>query len=283
MPFESQFSSINCQGQLIDLSEAKVMGILNLTPDSFYDGGELTDNHLILKKVEQMLDEGVDFIDLGAASSRPGSKRLTPDEEAKRLLPSLNLIKTHFPEALLSVDTYHVDVAKQALDSGVAIINDISGGQFDNQMFKLISDYQVPYVLMHLQGDKNSFHQANTYDHLLNDMVLFFSEKITKLQALGVNDLIIDPGFGFSKTINQNFELLRKLEVLTVFDLPILVGLSRKSMLYKTLDITAKEALSATSVTHYEALRQGAKLLRVHDVKEAKQTITLFNLLNPKH
>ncbi|MGB0884440.1 MAG: dihydropteroate synthase, partial [Flavobacteriales bacterium] len=241
MPFESQFSSINCQGQLIDLSEAKVMGILNLTPDSFYDGGELTDNHLILKKVEQMLDEGVDFIDLGAASSRPGSKRLTPDEEAKRLLPSLNLIKTHFPEALLSVDTYHVDVAKQALDSGVAIINDISGGQFDNQMFKLISDYQVPYVLMHLQGDKNSFHQANTYDHLLNDMVLFFSEKITKLQALGVNDLIIDPGFGFSKTINQNFELLRKLEVLTVFDLPILVGLSRKSMLYKTLDITAKE------------------------------------------
>ncbi|MGB0428723.1 MAG: dihydropteroate synthase [Flavobacteriales bacterium] len=178
MPFESQFSSINCQGQLIDLSEAKVMGILNLTPDSFYDGGELTDNHLILKKVEQMLDEGVDFIDLGAASSRPGSKRLTPDEEAKRLLPSLNLIKTHFPEALLSVDTYHVDVAKQALDSGVAIINDISGGQFDNQMFKLISDYQVPYVLMHLQGDKNSFHQANTYDHLLNDMVLFFSEKI---------------------------------------------------------------------------------------------------------
>ena len=278
--YKVPYPSINCKGQLVEFSTPKVMGILNVTPDSFYDGGKYTSESTILNRVEAMLNEGVDIIDLGAASTRPGAEILKPQDEINRIKTALLPITKHFPEAILSIDTYQSEVARFAIEHGGAIINDVSGGQMDDNMFDTIAELQVPYMLMHMKGTPASMQSLTNYNHLLDDIVYFFSEKITKLHALGVNDIIIDPGFGFAKDVDQNYELLKKLETLTVFDLPILVGLSRKSMLYKYLDIESKDALNATSITNFYALQNGANILRVHDIKEAKECIKLFQKLN---
>ncbi len=278
--YKVPYPSINCKGKLIEFSTPKVMGILNVTPDSFYDGGQYTSEQNILTRVEKMLDEGVDIIDLGAASTRPGAKILSPQDEINRIKKALLPIAKQFPEAILSIDTYHSEVARFSIEHGGAIINDVSGGQMDANMFNTIAELQVPYMLMHMKGTPTSMQSLTNYNHLLDDIVYFFSEKITKLHALGVNDIIIDPGFGFAKNIDQNYELLKKLEAFTVFDLPILVGLSRKSMLYKYLEIESKDALNATSITNFYALQSGANILRVHDIKEAKECIKLFQKLN---
>lgn len=272
--------TINCKGRLIDLKTPKVMGILNLTPDSFYDGGRYKDENSLLKQVEKMLAEGATFIDLGAYSTRPGATWVSEEEEAGRLLPIVEIILHEFPEALLSIDTFRHQIAQKALSYGAALINDISGGQFDTQMFETVAKHQAPYVAMHLRGSIETMHQAYEYEDITQEIIFYFSQKIENLRRLGLNNLIADPGFGFSKNRNQNFELLRKLEALQMLDIPILVGVSRKSMIWKTLQINPEEALNGTTVLHTVALMKKAHILRVHDVKEAVECIRLTQHLS---
>jgi len=267
---------INCKGHLIDLDRPRVMGILNLTPDSFYDGGKYKSASEILAQVEKMLKEGATFIDIGAYSSRPGAIHISQEEELSRLLPVLQLMIQEFPDALVSVDTFRSHVASEAIQSGACMINDISGGSLDEDMFSTIAKYQVPYVLMHMVGTPQNMQQNVHYENLVKDIIFYFSQKVFELRKLGVNDIILDPGFGFSKTLDQNFELLQKLELFSGMDLPVLVGLSRKSMLYKLFDLNANSALNATTSANTIALMKGAGILRVHDVKEAMETITIF-------
>lgn len=271
--------TINCKGNLIDLSNPKVMGILNITPDSFYDGGKFNNSSSILKQTERMLINGATFIDLGAYSSRPGAEHVPEEEELKRILPIITLILKEFPDCLLSIDTFRSKVAKESLEIGAALINDISAGNLDTAMFDIIARYQVPYILMHLKGTPQNMATKNNYDNLIKDLIHYFSKKITVARAKKINDIIIDPGFGFAKTTTQNFELLAKLELFKIFKLPILIGLSRKSMIYKTLNSTPKGALNGTTALHMVSLGNGANILRVHDVKEAMECITLFNEL----
>ena len=271
--------TINCKGNLIDLSNPKVMGILNITPDSFYDGGKFNNSSSILKQTERMLINGATFIDLGAYSSRPGAEHVPEEEELKRILPIITLILKEFPDCLLSIDTFRSKVAKESLEIGAALINDISAGNLDTAMFDVIARYQVPYILMHLKGTPQNMATKNNYDNLIKDLIHYFSKKITVARAKKINDIIIDPGFGFAKTTTQNFELLAKLELFKIFKLPILIGLSRKSMIYKTLNSTPKGALNGTTALHMVSLGNGANILRVHDVKEAMECITLFNEL----
>ncbi len=266
---------INCKGKLVDLSSPKVMGILNLTPDSFYDGGKFKTENDILKQVERMLVEGATFIDIGAYSSRPSAKHISQEEELGRLIPVLKTIISHFPEILISVDTFRSEVAGQSVNAGACMINDISAGSMDNKMFATIAKLQVPYVIMHMVGTPQNMQHNTLYKDLVQDIIFYFSEKIFELRRLGVNDIIIDLGFGFSKTLDQNYELLSKLELFNFLDLPILTGLSRKSMLYKLLDIKPEEALNATSVANTIALQKGSNIIRVHDVKEAMETIII--------
>jgi len=275
--------TINCKGELIDLSTPRVMGILNLTPDSFYDGGKYKDQTRVLHQVEKMLQEGATFIDIGAYSSRPGAATISKKEEEARLLPLLSVILNHFPKALISIDTFRADIAKKAIREGAAMINDISAGLKDVQMFQTIRDIQVPYIMMHMRGTSQTMQSLTTYDDVIRDIMDYFIIRIEKAIAIGINDLIIDPGFGFAKTMEQNFELLYRLEELKLFDLPILVGLSRKSMIYKTLGIKANEALNGTTALHANVLERGAKILRVHDVKEAIESIKLHQSLQTKH
>jgi len=267
---------INCKGHLIDLDHPRVMGILNLTPDSFYDGGKYKSASQILGKVEKMLNEGATFIDIGAYSSRPGAIHISLDEELARLLPVLKLVIQEFPDALISIDTFRSHVASEAIQSGACIINDISGGSLDDDMFSVIAKLQVPYVLMHMVGTPQNMQQNVHYENLVKDIIFYFSQKVFELRKLGVNDIILDPGFGFSKTLDQNFELLQKLELFSGMDLPVLVGLSRKSMLYKLFDLDANSALNATTSANTIALMKGAGMLRVHDVQEAMETIMIF-------
>ena len=267
---------INCKGHLIDLDRPRVMGILNLTPDSFYDGGKYKSASEILAQVEKMLKEGATFIDIGAYSSRPGAIHISQEEELSRLLPVLQLMIQEFPDALVSVDTFRSHVASEAIQSGACMINDISGGSLDEDMFSIIAKLQVPYVLMHMVGTPQNMQQNIHYENLVKDIIFYFSQKVFELRKLGVNDIILDPGFGFSKTLDQNFELLQKLELFSGMDLPVLVGLSRKSMLYKLFDLNANSALNATTSANTIALMKGAGILRVHDVKEAMETITIF-------
>ncbi len=266
---------INCKGKLVDLSSPKVMGILNLTPDSFYDGGKFKTENDILKQVELMLFEGATFIDIGAYSSRPSAKHISQEEELARLIPVLKIIINHFPEILISVDTFRSEVAKQSIKAGACMINDISAGSMDDKMFATIAKLQVPYVIMHMVGTPQNMQHNTHYKDLVQDIIFYFSEKIFELRKLGVNDIILDIGFGFSKTLDQNYELLSKLELFNFMDLPILTGLSRKSMLFKLLDIKPEEALNATSVANTLALQKGSNIIRVHDVKEAMETITI--------
>lgn len=258
------------------------MGILNLTPDSFYDGGKYKSAAEILRQVEKMISAGATFIDLGAYSSRPRAMHISQDEELSRLLPVLELVLKEFPDALVSIDTFRSHVADVAVQSGACMVNDISGGSMDEDMFATIAKLQVPYILMHMVGTPQTMQQNVQYENLIKDIIFYFSEKVFELRKLGVNDLILDPGFGFSKTLDQNFELLQKLELFSGMNLPLLVGLSRKSMLYKLLDLDADRALNATTSVNTIALMKGASILRVHDVQEAIETVSIFEKIVPR-
>jgi dihydropteroate synthase len=271
---------INCKGNLIDLSSPKVMGILNITPDSFYDGGKYKDEKSMLLHVENMLSEGATFIDVGAYSSRPNADYVTQDDELKRILPLVDLILKEFPETLLSIDTFRSKIAKACIAAGASMINDISAGKLDNNMLQTVADLHVPYIMMHMRGDPKTMQQQTVYENLAKDMLFYFSERIAAAKAVGIIDMIVDPGFGFAKTLEQNYELLNRLELFKMTEKPILVGISRKSMIYKTLETSAEEALNGTSVLNTVALQKGASILRVHDVKEALECIKLVESLN---
>ncbi len=267
---------INCKGHLIDLTSPKIMGILNVTPDSFYDGGLYKSDKDILAQVQKMLTDEATFVDIGAYSSRPNAVHISENEELSRLLPIVQLLVKEFPSIVLSIDTFRSRIAYEAINAGASLINDISGGDLDKNMFPTIVKLQVPYIMMHMVGTPQNMQSNIDYDDLLKDIILYFSQKIFKLRQLGVNDLIIDPGFGFSKTLDQNFELLQKMQLLNTFKLPVLAGLSRKSMLYNILDSSADLALNATTAANMIALNNGATILRVHDVKEAKEAILIY-------
>jgi len=244
---ENPFMTINCKGDLIDLSTPKVMGILNLTPDSFYDGGRYTNEKDILTQVERMLSNGATFIDVGAYSSRPGADHISLEEELSRITPIIKLLVSHFPEILISVDTFRNQVAIACIEHGAAMINDISAGVLDDQMIPSIGKLRVPYIMMHMKGTPKTMVSLNQYEDLVHDINFYFSERIALARSHGISDIIIDPGFGFAKDVPQNFELLRKLSLLRMHKTPILVGVSRKSMIYKTLDIAARDALNGTT------------------------------------
>ena len=248
--------TINCRGKLIDLTSPKIMGVLNITPDSFYDGGKYNDEKEILKQVDRMLNEGATFIDVGAYSSRPGADFVSEDDELKRMIPIVNLILKYFPESLLSIDTFRSNVAKKCIEAGAALINDISAGKLDNTMFQTIANLQVPYIMMHMRGNPQTMQQQTNYDDLIKDILFYFSERLAAAKALGIIDMIVDPGFGFAKTLEQNYQLLNKLECFDILNKPILVGVSRKSMIYKLLETPPENALNATTVLNTIALQK---------------------------
>ena len=270
---------INCKGNLIDLSAPKVMGILNITPDSFYGGSRTTTEKEILEKAETMLTEGATFLDLGAYSSRPGADDIPVEEELKRMLPAIELVLKEYPEVILSVDTFRAQVAEKSIQAGAAMINDISAGKLDEKMLPVIAQFQVPYIMMHMKGTPQTMKDLNQYGDLTSEVLFYFSERIEEARKLGINDIIVDPGFGFAKNIQQNYELLDKLDLFKNLDLPVLAGISRKSMIWKKLDISASEALNGTTVLNTTALLKGANILRVHDVKEAMECIKLTSEL----
>ena len=269
--------TINCKGTLIDISAPKVMVILNITPDSFFDGGKYKNDTDILVHVKKMLVDGATFIDVGAYSSKPGAVKISEDQEIKRILPVIDLLIREFPDIIISVDTFRSKVAELSINAGAAIINDISGGNMDENMFKTVAKLQVPYIIMHMLGTPQNMQKNPIYSDITHELISFFSDKIFKLHQLKLNDIIIDVGFGFGKTIDHNFELLKNLSLFKNLDTPVLVGISRKSMLYKTLDISAQEALNATTSANTIALLNGANILRVHDVKEAVEAIKIVN------
>lgn len=271
--------NINCKGQLLDLTTPKVMGILNLTPDSFYDGGKYSTPKIILEQTERMLKEGATFIDVGAYSSRPDAQHIREEEELNRIVPIIELLVKEFPEILLSIDTFRSKVAQETVNTGAAIINDISGGSLDEQMFETVAKLQVPYILMHMKGTPQTMKNENSYQHMLQEIIFYFSEKVAQLRELKLNDIIIDPGFGFAKDTAQNFELMNHLSELNALELPMLVGISRKSMIYKTLDLQPQEALNGTTFLNTVSLLAGTKILRVHDVKEAVECVKLYEQL----
>ena len=269
-------STINCKGTLIDLSTPKVMGIVNVTPDSFFDGGKLTNSDEIVGQVEKMLQDGATFIDLGGYSSKPGAEFVSETEELNRVVPIVKLLVEKFPDILLSIDTFRSEVAKQTVENGAAIINDISAGLLDEKMLVTVAKLQVPYIMMHMKGTPKTMQSLANYDDLLKEMNFYFSERIAKARNFGLNDIIIDPGFGFAKTLEHNYELLHNLELLQFHELPILAGISRKSMIYKTLETSPEDALNGTTFLHAFCLQKGSNILRVHDVKEAVECVKLM-------
>lgn len=271
--------NINCKGKLIDLSTSKIMGILNLTPDSFYDGGTLKSDLNILDRTEKMLYEGATFIDIGGYSSRPNADEVSEDEELQRVLPIIELLVNKFPDILISIDTFRSAIAKNAIETGACMINDISAGNLDKNMFTTVVKLQVPYIIMHMQGTPKTMQINPTYEDITKDTIYYFSKKLNTLRKLGLNDIIIDVGFGFGKTLEQNYELLNNLEVFKNLEVPILTGVSRKSMLYKLLNTTPIEALNATTVANTIALLNGSNILRVHDVKEAMEAVKIVEAL----
>lgn len=268
--------TLNCNGTLVNLSTPKVMGILNVTPDSFYDGGHYSSKDSVLLQTEKMLQEGATFIDVGGYSSRPGAIDISEDEECDRLLPVIEIILKQFPDTLISVDTFRASVAQKAIQTGATMINDISAGLLDSEMMKTVGNLQVPYCMMHMRGTPQTMKEYTDYKDVTSSVMYYFSERLAIARKYNINDIIIDPGFGFAKTINQNFELLSSLDLLKKIEVPILTGVSRKSMIYKTLDSTASEALNGTTALHMIALQKGTKLLRVHDVQPAIECIKLF-------
>jgi len=275
-------TTINCKGTLIDFSTPKVMGILNSTPDSFFDGGKYSTEKELLHQVEKMLADGATFIDVGTYSSRPGAAIISEEEELQRIIPVIKLLVKKFPEIIISVDTFRSAIAQKTIEAGAAMINDISGGTMDSTMFKTVAKLQVPYVLMHMLGTPQSMQENPKYENITTELISFFSKQLFKLRQLHVNDIIIDVGFGFGKTTAHNFELLKNLTLFQRLDVPVLAGVSRKSMLYKPLSISPKEALNATTSANTIALLNGATLLRVHDVKEAMEAIKIVGQLNVK-
>lgn len=268
--------TINVGGKLMDLSEPQVMGILNITPDSFYSESQKNTEEEIAERVNAILAEGGSMIDVGAYSSRPGADNVSEEEEKRRLRGALQILRRIAPEALVSVDTFRADVARMCVEEyGVQIINDISGGELDPRMFKTVASLGVPYILMHMKGNPQTMQQAPRYDDLLTEMLQYFGSKVQRLHELGVKDIILDPGFGFAKTLEHNYELMNRLQDLRVLGLPMLVGVSRKSMIYRLLGGTPESALNGTSVLNTLALMKGASILRVHDVKEAVEVVQI--------
>lgn len=271
--------AINCKGSLIELSTPKVMGILNLTPDSFYDGGSYGALADAISQVEKMLNEGATFIDVGAYSSRPGATDITVIEEERRLIPVIEELVKIFPEVLISVDTFRASVAQKAVKAGAALINDISAGLLDPQMMEVVGNLGVPYIMMHLRGSPQTMKDLTSYEDVTKEVLLYFSERVAMAGAHKIKDLVIDPGFGFAKDATQSFELLKKLELFKSLEKPLLAGVSRKSMIYKTLHTSPNQALNGTTALHMFALQKGANILRVHDVKEAVEVVTLYKRL----
>ncbi len=271
--------TININGEIIDLEYPKIAGILNITEDSFFDGGRYSTVNEALKQTEKLLNEGADFIDIGGQSTRPGSELISEEEELKRVIPVIKSIKKEFPNARISVDTFWSKVAEESINEGSGMINDISGGSMDKKMFETIGKLKVPYVLMHMKGTPKTMTQLTAYKDIVLDVNYYFSEKINKLREYGVSDILLDPGFGFSKTLEQNYELMKNLDKLSVFGLPLYVGISRKSMIWKLLETNVEDSLTGTAALNLFALQKGASLLRVHEVKEAKQIIKLWEML----
>tara|TARA_B100000925_G_scaffold118231_1_gene87750 strand:- start:1967 stop:2788 length:822 start_codon:yes stop_codon:yes gene_type:complete len=271
--------TLNCNGKFLDLKNPKVMGILNLTPDSFYDGGRYQSIKLAVKRCEEMLNQGADIIDIGAASSRPGSRIISEKEELNRLIPILKILIKEFDSVIFSIDTFRSNVAMASLDEGVGIINDISAGKFDSKMHSMVGNYKAVYVIMHMQGLPQNMQENPSYKNITYELTNFFLDKIKSCHSNRIKDVIIDPGFGFGKNIEQNFTILKNLEVFQKLNAPVLVGLSRKSMIYKSLKIEVGEALNGTSILNTIALLKKANIIRVHDVKEAKESIELCKKL----
>ena len=271
--------TINIKGKLMDFSSPKIMGILNITPDSFYDGGMFDSNKKILKQVEKMLEDGADIIDIGGCSSKPGSKKVIIDDEIKRVIPTIELVKSKFNEAIISVDTFRSEVAKKAVNSGASIVNDISAGELDPNMFNCVAELGIPYIMMHMQGIPQTMQNKPKYNNVVNDIITNLSKKIFRARELGIIDIVVDPGFGFGKTLEHNYQILNDLSFFKELDCPILVGISRKSMIYKILNNDPKNALNGTTCLNTVALSKGANILRVHDVKEAKEIIKLTDFL----
>ena len=268
--------TLNVRGRLLDLSKPQVMGILNVTPDSFYAGSRMETEEAVRRRVKQIIAEGGSMIDVGAYSSRPGAADVSAEEEMERLRRGMRIVREEAPEIPVSVDTFRADVAKMAVEElGVDIINDISGGELDKEMFKTVAKLGVPYILMHMKGTPQTMQQAPHYDDLMKEVMLYFAEKVQQLRDLGQKDIVLDPGYGFAKTIDHNYELLKHQEMLEVFELPLLVGVSRKSMIYRFLGTSPEEALNGTTVLNTLALQKGANILRVHDVKEAVEVVRL--------
>ncbi len=275
-----QKSTLNVRGTLLDLSKPRIMGILNLTPDSFYDGGRNNNLNDALKKTEQILSEGADIIDIGAYSSRPGAEHISEETESERLIPVLRAIVSEFPDAILSIDTFRSGIARMAVNEGAAMINDISAGAMDSEMFQTIANLGVPYIIMHMKGTPQTMASQNDYENITTEVCQYFASRIQELKNMGVIDLIVDPGFGFAKNLEQNYELLANLEHLKSTGHPVLAALSRKSMIYKLLETDAEHALNGTTAANTIALLKGANILRVHDVKEAKEVLKIVNQVN---
>ena len=275
--------TINCKGQLIDLSIPKVMGILNITPNSFFDGGKFKNETEILSQVRKMLNDGATFIDIGGYSSKPKAEYVSEKDEMLRIVPVINLIQKHFPKTVISIDTFRSEVARICIENGAAIINDISAGSVDEKMMETVAKYNVPYILMHKRGTPETMQTMTNYKNIVKEILFYFSEKVAAARSFGINDLILDPGFGFAKTLDQNYEILQKLELFNMLELPLLIGVSRKSMIYNLFKCTPEEALNGTTIINSIALNKGTKILRVHDVKEAMECVTIFNKINPKN
>ena len=272
--------TINVKGKLIDLSDPIIMGILNITPDSFYDGGFYNSEKKIIAQVKKMINDGASIIDIGGYSSRPGAEDISIETELSRVLIVIKAIKNKFPETLISIDTFRSEVAKKAVNAGADIINDISGGSLDKKMFNTVSELNVPYIIMHMKGNPRNMIKKTKYEDVLKEIIRYFSKKIHLATKAGIKDIIIDPGFGFAKNVEQNFNILNNLDYLKYLDKPILIGVSRKSMIYKTLEVTPKDALNGSTVLHTISLLKGAKIIRTHDVKEANEAIKLVSQLN---
>ena len=271
--------TIKLKESLLDLSSPMIMGILNVTPDSFYDGGFYDNQKKVLNQVEKMINDGASIIDIGGYSSRPGADNISPEVELARVLPILKLIKERFSKILISIDTFRSVVAKQCVENGADIINDISGGSLDSKMFETVAKLNVPYIIMHMRGNPSNMMDKTDYENIIEEMENYFSKKIELAKSFGINDIIIDPGFGFAKTTEQNFDILKNLTSFKKLDKPLLVGVSRKSMIYKTLNISPIDSLNGSTVLHTISLLKGANIIRTHDVKEANECIRLVNEL----
>ncbi|MBL7739992.1 MAG: dihydropteroate synthase [Chitinophagaceae bacterium] len=267
--------TLNCKGRMLTVDKPLVMGIINATPDSFYTESRYTDTDAILKQAEKMLGDGADILDIGGQSTRPGSERVSAEEELKRVISGIEAVHRQFPEAVISVDTFYSVVAKEAVEAGASVINDISAGSLDELMIPVVASLHVPYILMHMKGTPQTMQQSPQYENVTKEVLDYFIFKTEELRKSGIRDIIIDPGFGFGKSIEHNFELLRHLSVFKMLETPLLLGVSRKSTIWKTLGITAEEALNGTTVLHTIGLMNGANILRVHDVKEARETVKL--------